>query len=250
MTILRRTGLLSLLALSSLLTSLAVYAASIKDDQAMEEQAYMLTTRYFMYTVTERSPDQQEKLNKLIDSMQSLVGSGSNTALAAAWTDYRTALQVDPYDQQDMVVEDKLLDVLDKRRKLVSILHADIGTQHIGNADAGLLFEQSLLMERLTSEYLRRATDPMGGVVVASTGSNQDDPQQMALQFSSNMNKLLKDFAGQKAIYDDLISADRFWNFIRGRMLDFNTNSVPYVISIFNDKITSHLQDAYHLAVH
>ncbi len=250
MTILRRMGWLGLFALGSLLTSLAASAASIKDDQAMEEQAYMLTTHYFMYTVTERSPDQLDKLNKLIDSMQGLVSSDNNPTLTAAWTDYRAALQMDPYDQQDMVIEDKLLDVLDKRRKLVNILHADIGTQHLGNVDAGLLFEQSLLMERLTSEYLRRASDPMGGVVVANTGSNQDDPQQMALQFTSNMNKLLKDFSGQKAIYADLVAADRFWNFIRGRMLDFNTNSVPYVISIFNDKITSRLQDAYHLAAH
>ncbi len=246
MMILRCFGLLSLLTIAALTCS----AASVKDDQAMEEQAYKLTTRYFMYTVTERSPEQHDKLNKLIDAMQTMVGSSNNPSLTAAWNDYRNALQMDPYDAQDMVIEDKLLNVLDKRHSLVNALRADRGAAHTSSSDTGLLFEQSLLMERLTSEYLRRATDPMGGVIVGNTGADQDDPQQMALAFSSNMNKLLKDYSGQKAVYDDLLAADRFWNFIRGRMIDFNSNSVPYIIAIFNDKITGELQDAYKLVQH
>ena len=215
----------------------------------METDAYKLATRYFMYTVTERSPDQHALLDTLMQNMQNLVDQAHNDKVTAAWTEYRKALETSPYDKNNLVSEDTLINIDTQIKPLVSALQNSLATAHADtNSNAALIFKQSILMERLTAEYLRRATDTMGGSIVAD--SSAEDPEALAVEFSKGMTTLLHTYQGQAKVYSSLWSADRYWNFIKGRMIDFNSKSVPYIVSTFNDNITNQLASAYQAANH
>ncbi|NNM52934.1 MAG: hypothetical protein HKM02_12055 [Pseudomonadales bacterium] len=240
-------GLISLLIGSPMVH--ASVAPQVQDLQSMETDAYKLATRYFMYTVTERSPDQHALLDTLKQNMQNLVDQAHDDKLTAAWTGYRKVLETDPYDKNNLVSEETLTDVDKQIKPLIAAIQNNIASAHTdANGNAALIFKQSILMERLTAEYLRRATDAMGGSIVADT--SEEDPEAMAVEFSKGMTTLLHNYQGQSKVYSSLWSADRYWNFIKGRMIDFNSKSVPYIVSTFNDNITNQLATAYQAANH
>ncbi len=227
----------------------AVLDTQLQNLQTIETDAYKMATHYFMYSVTDRSPEEQDKLNSLIAQTQTLVDQTRDSKIEAAWQGYHHAVTVNPTDSQGLVVEDTLINVQKEMKPLITAVESSIAAAHLpSNNSSGLIFQQSVLMERMTAEYLRRASDTMGGSIVANTGGNTEDPEQMAVQFTKNMDSLLHAYEGNKNVYEHLWVAYRYWNFIKGRMIDFNSKSVPYIVSIFNTNITVQLNDAYSAA--
>ncbi len=131
--------------------------------QSIETDAYKMATRYFMYTVTERNPDQMDLLNNLIVQTQALIDQVHDNKVAAAWEVYRKSLLNNPYDKQNMVVQSTLFNVQHQIKPLIDAVQNAIASAHLpNNNNSNLIYQQTVLIERMTAEYLLRASDPMG----------------------------------------------------------------------------------------
>lgn len=245
----------TLLSLSSWATP-ATSREQVKALQELETLSYKLATNYFMYTVTERNPQQRKKLDTLIMQADQMVTSANVTSISSGWSGYKSALNTNPYNKNNEVDQNILSNIDQNLQPLASSIKSAVGSAKAAarlsnDINADLIYDDAVLMESLTAEYLRRAADPMGGSIVASSsnasGANgqEQDPEQMALRFSTDITKLMQVYKDKKEIYSDLKDAYRYWGFIKNRMIDFNSKSVPYIVATYNEKITAKLQDAY-----
>lgn len=211
--------------------------------QQLETLTYKQATAYLMYTVQERNPAQRKKLETLLSQADTLVITAATPAISSAWTAYRSALLKDPYDQGE--VDAHVLIAMDvAQHSMIEAVEGQLSKVRQGTSidkNTESLYEALVKMETITAVYLRRVADPMGGV----TGASQRlDPQQMAVDFTNHFLKIMAANKGRPETYKELWTAYQKWNFIKGRVIDFNSNSVPYIIATYNDQITGKLQNA------
>lgn len=205
-----------------------------------------------MFVIQERAPLQQKKMNELLVQGDALVSQLDNGDVRTRWSEFRQALASDPYKDGD-VAQVVLYAAEDQSALVVSALRASASGMRTAaripvSKDADSLFELSTLMEQLTTIYLRNTADPLGGSNYSGY-NRQLDPASLAAKFSQMLSQSRAAYSKNAAISSDLSQVFQKWNFIHGRMTDFNQKTVPFIVEKYNEQITQRLTEAYEKAL-
>lgn len=232
--------------------SLSAYAAassagieSLRQLQRMETLSYRVVTNYNLYAARDNDPRVWGKVSGHIQEMQALAQKLSSVpSVQAGWQSFRSQTATPPR-KDDLLAAKNAQGALEQ---FVATLDAAIkNTRTSGSlaidANAELLWQQAILMDVMTTQYLKNSADVFGGAVAG--GETSIDLDKLALKFDSQQAKLKAAYRNHPQISVDLGQVDAKWAFIKKSLLNFNQNHVPFLIATYGAQITDYLQNAY-----
>lgn len=96
----------------------------------------------------------------------------------------------------------------------------------------------SVIMQEISSEYSARGTSNLGQVFI---GSEERSLEEMTKSFNIYLVKL-KSLVNQNTNKRMLRSIDSKWNFIERSVKNYNTNTVPFLVSSYSERIIEDLE--------
>lgn len=227
--------------------------ATVKALQHLETVSYQAATSFFLYAVLNRDPTHLKKMQGYIANGDSLVQEIGNSAITAKWAPFKQALTTAKFTSEGEVENNSLNNVdgaLTGLAQLVRSQRMDQRTTANTASDkmADMLYDQHVLMQTMTTAYLRKSADYFGGAIVASTAPTVEI-DQLANKFQAQLEQLSKFYAKNPGVAPLLREVTTKWTFIRGSFINFNENNVPFIVGRYNEQITEKLLAAYEKAL-
>ena len=105
----------------------------------------------------------------------------------------------------------------------------------------------SAFLQRMSSEYLNLAADPMGGMA-AGTDTGRLEFKDAVPQFESMLAETRKNHSGDEAMSRALNQVALKWQFIRESMVKFYENAVPFLVYRYTKQMVDTMDQAISLA--
>ncbi len=107
--------------------------------------------------------------------------------------------------------------------------------------------ELSAYLQRMSSEYLNLAADPMGGMA-AGTDEGRLEFKDAVPKFESMLEKARKNHGDDEAMSRALGQVSLKWTFIRESMVKFYENAVPFLVYRYTKQMVDTMDQAINLA--
>ncbi|GAA3909324.1 hypothetical protein [Litoribacillus peritrichatus] len=114
----------------------------------------------------------------------------------------------------------------------------------IGESSKYELYKAATLMQKMTSQYVRRANSTGGAGVYVANEENLETPDVMAQQFTELLSTLMKTTKNDPNIGALIRNIDRKWRFIKPSFEKYNQNTVPYLVTKYCDTIVTKFAEA------
>lgn len=223
---------------------------TIRTLQHLETVSYKTATAFYLYSVLARDPQQQKKMQGELEAGNDLVQKlGTNAAVSAKWNDFKRAVSTARFTSEG-VADNASINAIDAAlNALTQTLRSQATEQRtagnvVTDKMADMLYDQYVLMQVMTSAYLRKSADYFGGAVVATQGP-QVEIDQLANKFTAQLDQLNRYYAKHAEIGPALKEVTTKWVFIRNSFINFNQNQVPFIVGRYNEQITDRLLAAY-----
>lgn len=222
---------------------------AIRSLQHLETVSYRAATAFYLYSVLNRDPQQYKKMQKQITDGDALMASLANPGIAPKWNDFKRTLTSAKFTSEG-VADNASINAIDASLSaLTQALRAEENQQRaaghiVVDKMADLLYEQYVLMQVMTSAYLRKSADYFGGAIVATQGP-QVEIDQLAEKFGTQLDQLNRYYAKNPQVSAALKDVTTKWVFIRDSFINFNKDNVPFIVGRYNEQITDKLLNAY-----
>lgn len=247
------------LLLCSALTSPVVLAApvatvsspqlqAIHSLQKLETTSYKAVTAFYLYSVLNRDPKEQKKMQAQISAGEAMVQSLDNKNITPKWSDLKRTLTnakftADGPDTNSINDIDAALHTMAQTTRALET-EQKVEGKIVSDKMADLLYDQYVLMETMTAAYLRKSADAYGGAVVGSQGPVVEI-DQLADKFSLQLEQLNRHYAKTPKVASQLKVITTKWTFIKASFKNYNQNNVPFIVGRYNEQITEKLLEAH-----
>lgn len=227
------------------------FISVIHNLQKVETLAYRASTTFYLHNVLNRDPQQLRKMQAALSEGDQLIALIGNPALTLKWGELKTACTSTKYTK-DGAPESASLNAVDNTlSSLVTAVEANISEQrNTGKITIdkmkGMLYDQYVTMQIMTSTYLHDAADSFGGGVFY-TESDSVDIEELAKKFDTQQAQLSKYYSNNPQVSLLLKDVKTRWVFVRKSMVNYNEKSAPFVIGHYNEQITNKLLQAFYL---
>lgn len=222
---------------------------TVKALQQLETSSYQTATAFFLYSVLNRDPQHLKSAQGHMATGDALVQKIGNPTVTSKWTALKQSIGSAKFTSEG-VAENRSLIAIDialtgltqvvRSARMEQRLAANLTTDKM----ADMLYDQHVLMQSMTTAYLRNSADYFGGSIVQS-----DLPpveiDKLAHKFQAQLDQLNRHYAKNRAISALLREAVTKWTFIRGSFINYNENNVPFIVGRYNEQITEKLLLAY-----
>ncbi|MCL6416216.1 hypothetical protein MIB92_11185 [Aestuariirhabdus sp. Z084] len=216
---------------------------------ALEVETYRCSTQFHMFTFLEGDAKAAAKLESSLAKMQSLLPSrsqlGGDKALEsivanirASLKDYKKAAQANEMRTQGYTSIYAVNDLDAAENKLLGSLAA--GYDYLTGNQPGLrqqVMSAAARVQKMASRYARLAAHWNGrtGLMADEEGDTID----------IHAKAFAKQFANLKAHIDDerLSKAETKWMYISGKLVNYQDQTVPFLVTRYSDTIVSSLMD-------
>ncbi|GLQ33233.1 hypothetical protein [Litoribrevibacter albus] len=259
-----RPSHISLFAKLSLFLSFVVSNASfaIADEQAlitsteMQLAAYQVSTRFHQLTLHEGDSLIQEKLEQDISHLNGLRKelSESNAPESAEAIKESLAISKDyivfagknEIASEGFTSQYAITDLHEARFNLLKTLNKiiDKEIEVSGNSKKYDLLKAATLLQQMTSDYVRRSVATGGAGLYVEGEEKMDTPDVLAGKFSEQLASISQMHKGNPEISNLIRSIDRKWRFIEPSFKNYNTNTVPFLVTKYCDTIVEKLSEA------
>lgn len=218
--------------------------------QALETTSYQATTSFYLYSVLNRDPQQYKKMLAKIDDADELVKTLNKPDVTSQWKALKKTLTSAAFTSDGAVENNSLVEVdnaLNILTKNLRALDANERNAHKLKSDkmTDMVYEQYVLMQQMTAAYLRKSADYFGGSITGRHGSETIDIEQTAKKFTNQLDQLKQHYAKNPEISKTLREITTKWVFIRESLINFNQESVPFIVGRYNEQITERLLSTY-----
>lgn len=223
---------------------------TIRTLQHLETVSYKAATAFYLYSVLNRDPQQFKKIQTQMSEGDALLQQlGSGSGFQSKWNALKHALTSAKFTE-DGVADNASINAVDAAlNALAQALRSEEAAQRtaggiVVDKMAELLYDQYVLMQVMTSAYLRRSADYFGGAIVASSGP-QVEIDQLANTFGAQLDQLNRYYQKNPKVSTTLKEITTKWVFIRNSFINFNQDNVPFIVGRYNEQITDKLLAAY-----
>jgi hypothetical protein len=251
---------ISLFAQLSILIGSVLSASShaIADEQAlitstqMKLSAYKISTRFHQLTLHEGDTLIQEKLesdlesfnshaNKLadLDAPDSKEAIKESVAISQDYADFaiKNEIATEGYTSQYAVT-----DLHEARHSLLIALNKVISQEADDSSSKYNIYKAAALIQQMTSDYVRRSVAMGGAGMYIENEENLDTPDIMAENFHSQLTAIISSHKQSSPEAAKLLrNIDRKWRFIKPSFVNYNQNTVPFLVTKYCDTIVSSL---------
>ncbi|HEX4869820.1 MAG TPA: hypothetical protein VFV15_03730 [Moraxellaceae bacterium] len=227
-------------------------ADALQSLQHLETVSYQAATSFFLYSVLNRDPQHMKRAQASLGSGDALVQKLGNGAISPKWSAFRQSITGARFTSEG-VADNASLNAIDgaltgltqalRTQRNEQRLAANVATDKM----ADMLYDQHVLMQTMTTAYLRKSADYFGGAIVQSDAP-QVEIDKLAAKFQAQLDQLNKYYAKNAAVAALLREVTTKWTFIRGSFINFNENNVPFIVGRYNEQITEKLLAAYEKA--
>lgn len=226
---------------------------TVKALQQLETISYQAATAFFLYSVLNRDPQHLKSAQAHMTVGDALVQKIGSPTITTKWTALKQSIGSAKFTSEG-VAENRSLIAIDvaltgltqavRSTRMEQRLAANITTDKM----ADMLYDQHVLMQAMTSAYLRNSADYFGGSIVQS-----DMPpveiDKLANKFQAQLDQLNRHYARNAAVSALLREVVTKWTFIRSSFINYNENNVPFIVGRYNEQITEKLLLAYEKAL-
>lgn len=228
-------------------------AQAIQSLQKIETVAYRTSTAFYLYNVLNRDPQQLRKMQSLLTEGDALFAQADNPALQLKWNELKLACTSAKFTPEGVAENDSINAVDAALNNLASSLRANISEQRasgkiVSDKMADMLYDEYVIMQIMTSAYLRFSADYFGGAIVASR-SGEVETDKLAMKFGTQLDQLNKYYGKHPKVGPLLKEVTTRWVFVRKSFINFNENNVPFIVGRANEQITDKLLTAYALVL-
>lgn len=218
--------------------------------QKLETTSYQAATSFYLYSVLNRDPQQYKKMQTKITTADEMVKSLNKADVSAQWEALKRTLLNANFTSDGVADNPSLIAVdtaLNQLTKNLRKLDAEERNTHKVKSDkmTDMVYDQYVLMQLMTAAYLRKSADYFGGSVTGTRGSETIDIEKTAKKFTSQLDQLRYHYAKNPEISKTLKEVTTKWVFIRGSLINFNQESVPFIVGRYNEQITERLLNTY-----
>lgn len=234
-------------------TAASPAAQAIQSLQKIETVAYRTSTAFYLYNVLNRDPQQFRKMQALLTEGDALLAQSGNPALQLKWSELKTACTTAKFTAEGAAENDSINAVDAALNNLASSLRANISEQRasgkiVSDKMADMLYDEYVIMQIMTSAYLRFSADYFGGAIVASR-SGEVEIDKLAMKFGTQLDQLNRHYGKHPKVGPLLKEVTTRWVFVRKSFINFNEDNVPFIVGRANEQITDKLLTAYALVL-
>ncbi|MGQ7958842.1 hypothetical protein ACUTAF_14245 [Pseudomonas sp. SP16.1] len=235
-------------------------AAAPADDLLRLHQLRLATQRslgdFYMYNGMEGDQryartigESLQQAQSRLDELDQMPGEGSKTLYAGLqreWQSYRDGLQMllEAMRKQGYTDLQPVADLADHNQRLMAI-SAELYRKM--QEESGYSVppmtqrsrEQSLLMQGIALDYASRSAS-VGGSFFGGGGERAID--ELAGEFNSGLDKLNRARQNTPEITSDLRAITTKWRYIEKSLLNYNENTVPFLVNKYADSIIASLE--------
>ncbi len=217
--------------------------------QHLETLSYKAATAFYLYSVLNRDPQQYKKMQSLLGTGDAVVQQVGRSNVATQWGMLKRRLTTATFTEEG-VADNASINAIDAALNTLTQTLRTLSTEERAANNvapdkmADMLYDQYVLMQVMTSAYLRKSADYFGGAIVASQGP-QVEIDQLAHKFSSQLEQLSRHYQRNAQISATLKEITTKWVFVRNSFINFNQDNVPFIVGRYNEQITDKLLEAY-----
>lgn len=228
-------------------------ADALQNLQHLETVSYQAATSFFLYSVLNRDPQHMKSAQASLSSGDALIQKLGNPAITPKWTAFKQSITSAKFTSEGVADNPSLNAIDGALTGLTQALRAQRNEQRLAanvatDKMADMLYDQHVLMQTMTTAYLRKSADYFGGAIVQSDAP-QVEIDKLAAKFQTQLDQLNKYYARNAAVASLLREVTTKWTFIRGSFINFNENNVPFIVGRYNEQITEKLLAAYDKAI-
>lgn len=258
-----RPSHISLFTKLSLLLSFVISNASfaIADEQTlitsteMQLAAYQVSTRFHQLTLHEgdsliqqRLEEDISHLNELRQELSDSDAPESTEAIKeslAISEDYIVFAGKNQIASEGFTSQYAITDLHEARFNLLKTLNKIIEKEIevSGSSQKYDLLQAATLLQQMTSDYVRRSVATGGGGLYVEGEEKMDTPDILADKFSAQLSEISEAHKSNPAITSLIRSIDRKWRFIEPSFKNYNTNTVPFLVTKYCDTIVEKLSE-------
>lgn len=218
---------------------------AIRTLQQLETISYKAGTSFYLYSVLNRDPQQLKKMQAQINAGDGVVQTLGNTTIAPKWSDFKRTLTTAKFTSEG-VADNASINAIDGALGSLTQTIRSIETEQRASGKvstdkmADMLYEQYVLMQVMTSAYLRQSADYFGGGIVAVQGPHVEI-DVLADKFSLQLAQLNQHYARTPKVAQPLKEITTKWTFIKNSFKNFNKDNVPFIVGRYNEQITEKL---------
>lgn len=253
-----RRLLIAFLVLPLQLTPLGASAVLAADAPAAQNQAlhtlqhletisYKAATSFYLYNVLNRDPQHYKKMQTLMGNGDALAQQLGKGTVTAQWNTLKRRLTTATFTEEGVADNPSIIAVDAALNTLTQTLR-QLGMEERGSSSsdkmADMLYDEYVLMQVMTSAYLRKSADYFGGAIVMSQGP-QVEIDQLAKKFTTQLDQLTRHYQKNPQVSATLKEVATKWGFIRNSFINSNENNVAFIVGRYNEQITDKLLEAH-----
>ncbi len=216
---------------------------------------FQISTRFHQLTLHEGDTMIQAKLEEDINALQDNISllakqEAPESAEAikeslAVSKDYSHFALKNEMASEGFTSQYAINDLHGARINLISSLDKIISKELelTGSSEKFEIYKAAALLQKMTSQYVRRATSTGGAGIYVANEENLETPDIMAEQFTQQLNTL-KQTQNDAETTSIIRSIDRKWRFIEPSFKNYNENTVPYLVTKYCDTIIEKFTEA------
>lgn len=217
--------------------------------QQLETTSYQVATSFFLYSVLNRDPQHLKKTQANIAIGDALVQKVGNATVSSKWNGLKQSISSAKFTSEGVADNNSLIVIDAAITSLTQVVRSQRMEQRIAanmatDKMADMLYDQHVLMQTMTTAYLRNSADYFGGAIVQSQGP-QVEIDKLAARFQAQQDQLNKHYARKTEVAAALREVTTKWTFIRASFINYNENNVPFIVGRYNEQITEKLLQAY-----
>ena len=228
------------------------------DVYAMKRHVYHIVSAFHIITLEAGDQPAIDRLDEKLEDAEALletlvvkddaVLAEEVQALKTLWLRFKEHALANDIQDNGYTNAYAIVDINKSRDEMVALLDDIETTVQDQNEEDPLrirLLQLSVEMEQLTMAYLLLST-MVGGTEGIYTGDdNVESTDAMAAAFGQRLRTLIEQSRDSNTIGNEALEkAGKFWRYIEPSMINFNTNSVPTIVAMYNDRIVSNLLGA------
>lgn len=221
----------------------------------LELGIWKVRANFHMYTVMEGNQKYDKRLNAAIQEARRAMQSLSRNAegndeltlvkeLQSQFGRFQEAAKSNTYASQGYTSSYVIQDVND----IPAIMQENINAFSGGSSgEYDDILKMAAHLQHMSSEYLKLAAAPTGGMATGS-GEGRIEFEDAVPVFEDMLAQAKKKHSGDEAMARALKRVDTKWHFIRGSMMKFYENAVPFLIYRYTAQMTDTLDQAMSLS--
>ncbi len=235
-----------------------VWGVTQDDVYAMKRHVFHIVSAFHIITLEAGDQPAIDRLDQKLEDAEALletlvvkdeaVLAEDMQALNALWSRFKEHALANDIQDNGYTNAYAIVDINRSRDDMIAVLdgiESKVLAQHEDEPLRIRLLQLSVEMEQLTMAYLLLST-MVGGAEGIYTGDDSvESTDAMAAAFGQRLRTLIEQARNSDTIgYEEVEKAGKFWRYIEPSMINFNTNSVPTIVAMYNDRIVSNLLGA------